>query len=329
MPSFPSTRLRRNRKYDWSRRLTRECTLGVNDLIWTMVLSDSKIARQPVSSMPGVDRLSLDEIVNEARRADTLGIPAIAIFPHIEPKFKDGEGSEASNPLGIVPEAVRAIKKAVPDLGIIVDAALDPYTDHGHDGLIHDGVILNDATVDALCEVAVMLAEAGADVIAPSDMMDGRVGAIRGTLDNAGHSDVAIMSYAAKYASGFYGPYREAIGSATALTGDKRSYQMDPANSDEALREVALDIEEGADMIMVKPAMPYLDIIQRLKAEFKIPTYAFQVSGEYAMIMAAVQNGWLDEDRVVLESLTCLKRAGCDGILTYFAPVAAEKLAKL
>ena len=306
----------------------RENTLSVNDLIWTMVLSDGNETRQAVNSMPGVDRLNIDELVREAKRASNLGIPALALFPHINPKYKDAEGSEASNPNGVVPQAVKAIKAAVPDIGVIVDAALDPYTDHGHDGLVHDGVILNDPTVDALSDVAIMLAEAGADVIAPSDMMDGRVGAIRKSLDNGGHSDVAIMSYAAKYASGFYGPYREAIGSATALTGDKRTYQMDPANSDEAIREVALDIEEGADMVMVKPAMPYLDIIQRLKSEFKMPTYAFQVSGEYAMIMAAIQNGWLDEDRVILESLMSLKRAGCDGILTYFAPIAAEKLNK-
>jgi len=306
----------------------RENTLSVNDLIWTMVLSDGNETRQAVNSMPGVDRLNIDELVREAKRASKLGIPALALFPHINPKYKDAEGSEASNPNGVVPQAVKAIKAAVPDIGVIVDAALDPYTDHGHDGLVHDGVILNDPTVDALSDVAIMLAEAGADVIAPSDMMDGRVGAIRKSLDNGGHSDVAIMSYAAKYASGFYGPYREAIGSATALTGDKRTYQMDPANSDEAIREVALDIEEGADMVMVKPAMPYLDIIQRLKSEFKMPTYAFQVSGEYAMIMAAIQNGWLDEDRVILESLMSLKRAGCDGILTYFAPIAAEKLNK-
>jgi len=306
----------------------RENTLSVNDLIWTMVLSDGNETRQAVNSMPGVDRLNIDELVREAKRASNLGIPALALFPHINPKYKDAEGSEASNPNGVVPQAVKAIKAAVPDIGVIVDAALDPYTDHGHDGLVHDGVILNDPTVDALSDVAIMLAEAGADVIAPSDMMDGRVGAIRKSLDNGGHSDVAIMSYAAKYASGFYGPYREAIGSATALTGDKRTYQMDPANSDEPIREVALDIEEGADMVMVKPAMPYLDIIQRLKSEFKMPTYAFQVSGEYAMIMAAIQNGWLDEDRVILESLMSLKRAGCDGILTYFAPIAAEKLNK-
>lgn len=320
--------MRRTRSAPWSRRLVRENTLTVDDLIWTIVLSDGDSPRTPVPSMPGVDRVNLDEVVNDAKRAAALGIPTIAVFPHINPKFKDAAGSEASNPNGIVPQAVRAIKAAVPNLGIIVDVALDPYTDHGHDGLLHEGQILNDPTLDALKEVAAMLAGAGADVVAPSDMMDGRIGAVRGALDAAGHSGVMMMSYAAKYASGFYGPYRDAIGSATALTGDKATYQMDPANSDEAIREVALDIEEGADMIMVKPGLPYLDICRRLKDEFAVPTYAFQVSGEYAMIMAAAQNGWLDEKRVILESLMCFKRAGCDGILTYFAPRAAEWLQK-
>lgn len=328
MPQFPTTRLRRTRKTQWSRDLVAENTLTVRDLIWTVVLSDGDTPRDPVPSMPGVERLNLDEIVKDAKRAHALGIPAIAIFPHINPALKDAAGSEASNPEGIVPRAVKAVKAAVPDIGIIVDAALDPYTDHGHDGLLHDGEIINDASVDALCDVAVMLAAAGADIIAPSDMMDGRVGAIRRALDNAGHSGVPILSYAAKYASSFYGPYRDAIGSATALTGDKRSYQMDPANSDEAIREVAMDIDEGADMIMVKPGLPYLDIISRLKREFGMPTYAFQVSGEYAMIMAAAQNGWIDERRVIMESLLCFKRAGCDGVLTYFAPRVAQWLSE-
>lgn len=328
MPSFPTTRMRRTRSASWSRGLVRENTLTVEDLIWTMVLSDGESPRTPVPSMPGVDRVNLDEVVKDAKRAAALGIPAIAVFPHINPKFKDVTGSEASNPEGVVPRAVRAIKAAVPNLGVIVDVALDPYTDHGHDGLLYEGVILNDPTLDALKDVAVMLAEAGADVVAPSDMMDGRIGAVRKALDAAGHSNVMMMSYAAKYASGFYGPYRDAIGSAKALTGDKATYQMDPANSDEALREVALDIEEGADMIMVKPGMPYLDICRRLKDEFAVPTYAFQVSGEYAMIMAAAQNGWLDEKRVIMESLMCFKRAGCDGMLTYFAPRVAEWLAE-
>ena len=326
MPSFPSTRMRRTRSFDWSRKLVRENTLTKDDLIWTIVLSDGNTPRTPVPSMPGVDRVNIDAVVKDARKAATLGIPAIAIFPHINPKFKNAVGSEASNPNGLVPQAVRAIKDAVPHLGVIVDVALDPYTDHGHDGLLHDGEILNDPTLDALKEVGVMLAQAGADVVAPSDMMDGRIGAVRGALDDAGHSNVMMMSYAAKYASGFYGPYRDAIGSAAALMGDKATYQMDPANSDEAIREVALDIEEGADMIMVKPGLPYLDICRRLKDEFALPTYAFQVSGEYAMIMAAAQNGWLDEKRVIMESLMCFKRAGCDGVLTYFAPRVAEWL---
>lgn len=328
MPSFPTTRLRRTRTADWTRRLVREHTISPDDLIWTLILSDGKKPRDSVPSMPGVERLNLDEIVKAAQQAQALGIPAIAVFPHINPKYKDASGSEAANPNGIVPQAVRAIKAAVPDIGVIVDVALDPYTDHGHDGLLHDGRVLNDPTLDALKEVGVMLAEAGADVIAPSDMMDGRIGAIRGAVDAAGHSDIMIMSYAAKYASAFYGPYRDAIGSATALTGDKRTYQMDPANTDEALREVAFDLDEGADLIMVKPGMPYLDICRRIKDEFSVPTYAFQVSGEYAMIMAAAQNGWIDEKRVILESLMSFKRAGCDGVLTYFAPRLAHWLSE-
>ncbi len=326
MPSYPNIRMRRSRQNAWSRRLTQENKVSVDDLIWTVILSDGKDDRSPVPSMPGVDRVNIKTLVNEAKRAQSLGISAIAIFPHINPNFKDNDGSEALNSDGLVPEAVRAIKAAVPDIGVIVDAALDPYTDHGHDGILQDGHILNDATVEALSECAVILAEAGADIIAPSDMMDGRVGAIRQMLEAQDHPDVLIMSYAAKYASGFYGPYRDAIGTASSLQGDKRTYQMDPANTDEALREVALDIDEGADMIMVKPGMPYLDIIRRLKDTYAMPTYAFQVSGEYAMIMAAVQNGWLDERRVILESLLCFKRAGCDGVLTYFAPKAAEWL---
>lgn len=326
MSTYPEMRLRRSRQFDWSRRLTKENALSVDDLIWTIILSDGEAPRDPVPSMPGVDRISIDTLVSEARRARDLGIPALAIFPHINPKFKDANGSEALNPEGLVPTAVRAVKAAVPDIGIIVDVALDPYTDHGHDGLLENGSILNDPTVEALCESAVILAEAGADIVAPSDMMDGRVGAIRQTLETHDHPDLMIMSYAAKYASGFYGPYRDAIGTATSLQGDKRTYQMDPGNSDEALREVALDIDEGADMVMVKPGMPYLDIIRRLKDTYAMPTYAFQVSGEYAMIMAAAQNGWLDEKRVILESLLCFKRAGCDGVLTYFAPRAAEWL---
>lgn len=326
MPSYPNVRMRRNRQSDWVRRLVRETTLSPNDLIWTIVVSDGKTPRDPVPSMPGVDRVNLDELVKDAKRAAALGIPAIALFPHINPKYKDGQGSEALNPNGLIPQAINAVKSEVPGIGLIVDAALDPFTDHGHDGLLSDGRILNDDSVAALSEAALILAQAGADIVAPSDMMDGRVGAIRTTLDAAGYQDVSIMSYAAKYASGFYGPYRDAIGTASSLQGDKRTYQMDPGNSDEALREVALDIEEGADMIMVKPGLPYLDIISRLKQTYQMPTFAFQVSGEYAMIMAAAQNGWIDERRVILEALTSLKRAGCDGVLTYFAPRVAEWL---
>lgn len=326
MPSYPNVRMRRNRQSDWVRRLVRETTLSPNDLIWTIVVSDGKMPRDPVPSMPGVDRVNLDELVKDAKRAAALGIPAIALFPHINPKYKDAQGSEALNPNGLIPQAINAVKSEVPGIGLIVDAALDPFTDHGHDGLLSDGRILNDESVAALSEAALILAQAGADIVAPSDMMDGRVGAIRTALDAAGYQDVSIMSYAAKYASGFYGPYRDAIGTASSLQGDKRTYQMDPGNSDEALREVALDIEEGADMIMVKPGLPYLDIISRLKQTYQMPTFAFQVSGEYAMIMAAAQNGWIDERRVILEALTSLKRAGCDGVLTYFAPRVAEWL---
>ncbi len=327
MATYPDLRLRRTRKADWSRRLVRETRLSRDDLIWTIVLSDGKKARDPVPSMPGVDRVNLKEVVKEAARARDLGIPAIALFPHINPKFKDAKASEALNEKGLIPEAIRAVKAAVPEIGVIVDVALDPYTNHGHDGLMQGERIINDPTVEILAQSALILAEAGADIVAPSDMMDGRVGAIRGALEQHNHPDVMIMSYAAKYASGFYGPYRDAIGTAAALKGDKATYQMDPANTDEALREVEQDILEGADMVMVKPGMPYLDIIRRVKDEFAMPTYAYQVSGEYAMLMAAAQNGWLDEKRVILESLTSLKRAGCDGVLSYFAPRAAEWLA--
>ncbi len=326
MAIYPDLRLRRTRQADWSRRLVRETVLTRDDLIWTIIVSDGKTARDPVPSMPGVDRVNLGEVVKEAKRARELGIPAIALFPHINSKLKDAKASEALNSKGLVPEAVRAVKAAVPEIGIIVDVALDPYTNHGHDGLMQGEAIINDPTVEILAESALILAQAGADIVAPSDMMDGRVGAIREALEANDFPDVMIMSYAAKYASGFYGPYRDAIGTAAALKGDKRTYQMDPANSDEALREVEQDILEGADMVMVKPGMPYLDIIHRIKDEFAMPTYAFQVSGEYAMIMAAAQNGWLDEQRVIMESLTGFKRAGCDGVLTYFAPRAAEWL---
>jgi porphobilinogen synthase len=276
--------------------------------------------------MPGVNRLSVKAAADAAREARDLGIPAIAIFPHINPGHKDDAGSEALNRDGLVARAVRAMKDAAPEVGLICDVALDPFTTHGHDGVLKDGRILNDETVEKLIAQAIVQAEAGCDVIAPSDMMDGRIGAIRAALDSAGQQDTMIMSYAAKYASAFYGPYRDAIGSAKALTGDKKTYQMDPGNSDEALREVAMDIEEGADMVMVKPGLPYLDIVARVKAEFAMPTYVFQVSGEYAMIQAAAAQGWIDGERVMMESLAAFKRAGADGILTYFAPRAARAL---
>ncbi len=321
------TRMRRNRKAEWSRRLMRENAVTTDDLIWPLFLMDRAEARWPVEHMPGVDRINIDEACREAERAARLGIPAIAPFPYVERELRDPVGSEAVNGDNLMCRAVRAIKKAVPEIGIITDAALDPYTSHGHDGLMTaDGRILNDASVGILTRQATALAEAGADVIAPSDMMDGRVGAMRKALDAAGHDEVQILSYAAKYASGFYGPFRDAIGTNATLKGDKRTYQMDPANTDEALREVALDLEEGADMVMVKPGMPYLDVCRRVKESFGVPTYAYQVSGEYAMLMAAAKNGWLDLDRVMMESLLAFKRAGCDGVLTYFAPVVAERL---
>ncbi len=326
MSNYPAMRLRRPRQADWSRRLVQEHVLTKNDLIWTLIVSDGSQDRDPVPSMPHIDRVNIKTLIQEAEKARDLGIPAIAIFPHIHPKHKDANATEALNSQGLIPEAVRAVKSAVPEIGIIVDVALDPYTDHGHDGLMDEDRIINDATVDRLAQSAVILAEAGADIVAPSDMMDGRVGAIRNALEANTHPNVMIMSYAAKYASGFYGPYRDAIGTSTALIGDKRTYQMDPANSDEALREVQLDILEGADMLMVKPGLPYLDIIRRIKDKFAMPTYAFQVSGEYAMLRAAGQNGWLDYDRVMTESLICLKRAGCSGVLTYAAAEVAKNL---
>ena len=325
MALFPNTRLRRTRSHPWIRDLVRESVLTPHDLIWTIVVSDSADPIEPVAAMPGTVRMNVAEAANAARRAKALGIPAIAVFPHIDPSLKDATGTEALNPDGLVMRAVKAMKDAAPEVGIICDVALDPFTDHGHDGVMENGVILNDATVDLLVQQALAQVEAGCDVLAPSDMMDGRIGAIRNALEEAGHTDTLILSYAAKYASGFYGPYRSAIGSA-ALQGDKKTYQMDPANWSEALREVEMDIEEGADMVMVKPGLPYLDIVTRVKEAFGVPTYAFQVSGEYAMIMAAAQNGWIDGERVMMETLTCFKRAGADGILTYFAPMAAEIL---
>ena len=321
-----ATRMRRNRRSEWARRLVRENVLTADDLIWPLFVTAGHNVRSPVASMPHVDRLSVDQIVRDADRAVKLSIPCIALFPYTDPSLRDESGSEALNSDNLVCRAVRAVKKEFPDIGVLCDVALDPYTSHGHDGLLRDGIILNDETVAVLAEQAVVQAAAGCDIIAPSDMMDGRVGAIRTALDRAGHQDVQIMSYAAKYASAFYGPFRDAIGSAKALTGDKRTYQMDPANSEEALREVALDIEEGADMVMVKPGLPYLDIIRRVKDTFGMPTFAYQVSGEYAMIMAAANNGWLDGDRAIMESLIGFKRAGADGILTYFAAHAAEKI---
>ena len=323
---YPATRLRRLRQSDWTRRLVRETVLTPNDLIWSMVVHDGKEDRIPVASMPGMERLSVREAAKAAVQARALGIPAIAVFPHIDGAKKDAYGTEAHNPNGLIADAVKAMKDAAPEVGIMCDVALDPFTDHGHDGLIENGRILNDATIERLIEQGLMQAKAGADILAPSDMMDGRVGAIRGALEGAGLSDVMIMSYAAKYASAFYGPYRDAIGSAKALQGDKKTYQMDPGNTDEALREVALDIAEGADMVMVKPGMPYLDIIRRVVEAFAMPTFAFQVSGEYAMIMAAGGKGWIDEERAMLESLQAFKRAGSAGIITYFAPRAAKLL---
>jgi porphobilinogen synthase len=321
-----TVRMRRNRRSEWARRLVREATLSTDDLIWPLFLMDGQNGRMPVSAMPGVERLTVDQAVREAERAAKLTIPCIALFPYTDPVLRDETGSEALKPDNLVCSAIRAIKKEVPGIGILCDVALDPFTSHGHDGLMRDGEILNDETVAVLVSQALIQAEAGCDIIAPSDMMDGRVGAIRKALDRDNFTQVSIMAYAAKYASAFYGPFRDAVGSAKTLAGDKRTYQMDPGNTDEALREVALDIEEGADMIMVKPGMPYLDIVQRVKEVFAMPTFAYQVSGEYAMIMAAATNNWLDGERAMMESLIAFKRAGADGVLTYFAPRVAEKL---
>jgi porphobilinogen synthase len=321
-----ATRLRRNRKADWARRLVAENVLTANDLIWPLFLADGAQRRTPVAAMPGVDRVSVEEAVREAERAIALDIPALAFFPHTDSALKDELGSEAFNDNNLVCRACRAIKKEFPQLGLITDVALDPYTSHGHDGLMSGERILNDESVAALVRQALVAARAGADVIAPSDMMDGRVGAIRAALDAEGFEDVQILAYAAKYASAFYGPFRDAIGSSGVLKGDKRTYQMDPANSDEAIREVAADLDEGADMVMVKPGLPYLDIVRRVKDIFGVPTFAYQVSGEYSMIMAAAQNGWLDGEKAMMESLIAFKRAGADGVLTYFAPRAAQML---
>ncbi len=327
MPSFPKTRMRRNRRDDWRRRLVRENHLRVDDLIWPVFVQEGAGLATPISSMPGVFRYSIDRLVEAVAEAAELGIPAIAIFPQTPDEVKTLGGEESCNPDNLVCRAVRAIKAQVPDIGIIGDVALDPYTTHGQDGLLVDGQVVNDPTLDILCRQAVNQANAGCDVIAPSDMMDGRIGHIRDALDAAGHDSVQLLAYSAKYASAFYGPFRDAVGSKKSLGGgDKRTYQMDPANGDEALREVALDIEEGADMVMVKPGMPYLDIVQRVKAETGMPTFVYQVSGEYAMLHAAGERGWLDLDRVMMESLVAFKRAGADGILTYAAVWAARRL---
>lgn len=323
---YPALRLRRPRMHEWSRRLYAECSILPDDLIWAIVLIEGEGVREPVAAMPGVERLSVDEAVKAAKEAKSLGLPALALFPYTDVSNRTPGGEEAFNPDNLMCRAARAIKDAVPEIGLMADVALDPYTDHGHDGLLENGEIVNDATVDVLVRQAIVEAEAGFDIIAPSDMMDGRVAAIRAGLDGEGLINVQIMAYAAKYASAFYGPYREAIGSAGVLKGDKRTYQMDPANSDEALREVALDLAEGADCVMVKPGMPCLDIVRRVKDELGAPTFVFQVSGEYAMIRAAAQNGWIDGHRAMLESLIAFKRAGANGVITYFGAEAAKAL---
>ncbi len=325
---FPTTRLRRNRRDPWSRRLVAEHRLDTADLIWPVFVLEGRDRREPVASMPGVERLSIDLLLTALSEAAGLGVPAVALFPVTPEASKTADGAEATNPDNLICRAVRAVKAALPELGVICDVALDPYTTHGHDGLIDDGgEVLNDATLAVLVRQALVQAAAGCDVIAPSDMMDGRIGAIRRALDEEGHSHTRIMSYAAKYASGFYGPFRDAVGSSRALgRSGKQGYQMDPANSDEALREVAMDLAEGADMVMVKPGLPYLDVIRRVKDAFAVPTFAYQVSGEYAMIQAAAGRGWLDGERTMLEALLAFKRAGCDGILTYAALEVARGL---
>jgi porphobilinogen synthase len=324
--SYPALRMRRNRKSPWARALVRENTLTTDDLIWPLFVIDGENRSEAVASMPGVSRWSIDLLVKQVEAAAKLGIPAIALFPNTDAKLRSENADEAFNPNNLVCRAVRAIKKAVPNIGVMCDVALDPYTSHGHDGLLRNGEIINDETIVALVKQSLVQVEAGCDVIAPSDMMDGRIAAIRQALEKTGHQNTQIMAYSAKYASGFYGPFRDAVGSSSTLSGDKKTYQMDPGNSDEAIREVALDLAEGADMVMVKPGMPYLDIVSRVKREFAVPTFAYQVSGEYAMIMAACNNGWLDPHRVVQESLMSFKRAGADGVLTYFAMDVAKQL---
>ena len=321
---FPSTRMRRTRQAAWARALVREQTLIAADLILPLFVIEGSKRQEAVVSMPGVQRWSVDLAVKQAEEAYRAGIPAIALFPNTDPSLRDAQGSEAFNSQNLVCRAVRAIKKAVPDIGVMCDVALDPYTSHGHDGLLIDDRIDNDSSVEALVRQSLVQVEAGCDIIAPSDMMDGRIAAIRNALESQNHKQTLIVAYAAKYASCFYGPFRDAVGSGSTLKGDKKTYQMDPANSDEALREVALDIAEGADMVMVKPGLPYLDIISRVKRQFGVPTLAYQVSGEYAMISAAAQNGWLNRDGAILESLMAFKRAGCDAVLSYFALEAAH-----
>jgi porphobilinogen synthase len=323
---FPATRLRRNRYDDATRRLVAEQKLSADDLIWPIFIKDGTGAAEEIASMPGVFRTTLDGLAKHVEEAAALKIPAIALFPATPPSLKNAEGTEALNPKNLLCQAARILKAEFPQIAVLGDVALDPYTDHGHDGVLRDGYVANDESVAILVTQAVNQAAAGVDIIAPSDMMDGRIGALRAGLDEAGFIHTRIMSYAAKYASAFYGPYRDAIGSGSVLKGDKKTYQMNPANSDEALHEVAMDIAEGADMIMVKPGMPYLDIIRRVKDRFEVPVFAYQVSGEYAMIMAAVRNGWMDHDRAMLESLLGFKRAGCSGVLTYFAVSAARAL---
>ena len=323
---FPASRPRRLRARPAIRDLVAETMLTPADLIWPVFVRDGEGVEEPVASMPGVVRRSIDRVVEAAREAQDLGIPAICLFPYTSAADRTADCAEAWNPDNLSNRATRAIKAAVPGIAVMSDVALDPYSDTGHDGFVEDGRVVNDATVEALVKQALAQADAGADILGPSDMMDGRVGAMRGALEAAGHTDVAIMSYAAKYASGFYGPFRDAVGASGALKGDKKTYQMDPANTDEAIRLIARDLAEGADMVMVKPGMPYLDICRRVKDAFGAPTYAYQVSGEYAMLKAAAANGWLDGERVMMESLMAFKRAGCDGILTYFAPEAARRL---
>lgn len=326
LPGYPRTRLRRNRADAWTRRLVAEHRLGVDDLIWPVFVIDGEDREVPVASMPGVARLSIDRLVAAAAEARDLGIPCIALFPAVPAALKSDDAAEAYNPDNLMCRAIRAVKAAVPEIGVLTDVALDPYTSHGHDGLMRDGRILNDETCEVLCCQAVVQAEAGADIVAPSDMMDGRIGHVRDALDAAGHQMVRICAYAAKYASAFYGPFRDAVNSGSFLVGDKRSYQMDPANAAEALREVALDLQEGADMVIVKPGLPYLDVLHRVKAAFAVPTFAYQVSGEYAMIRAAAARGWLDYEQVLLETLLAFKRAGADAVLTYGALDAARLL---